>query len=142
VLDENSEPLDDNPTQRKQIQQSLEEELSLVDNYRELIGRRTPRRLKYFASPTRTSMHTDQIRNCSVLEVISPDRPGLLASIGRIFINSDIQLLNAKIATLGERVEDIFFIVTADGKPIIDPELAEKLQRDICEELDKRVDKI
>jgi [protein-PII] uridylyltransferase len=43
---------------------------------------------------------------------------------------------------LGERVEDIFFIVTADGKPIVDPELAEKLQRDICEELDKRVDKI
>lgn len=142
VLDENSAPLDDNPKLRNQIQQTLEEELSLVDNYRELIGRRTPRRLKYFASPTRTSIHTDQIRNCSVLEVISPDRPGLLASIGRIFINSDIQLLNAKIATLGERVEDIFFIVTADGKPIIDPELAEKLQRDICEELDKRVDKI
>lgn len=142
VLDENSEALDDNPAQRKEIQQALEEELSLVANYRELIGRRTPRRLKYFASPTRTSIHTDKIRNCSVLEVISPDRPGLLACIGRIFINSDIQLLNAKIATLGERVEDIFFIVTADGKPIEDPVLAEKLQREICEELDKRLEKI
>lgn len=142
VLDENGEPLDDNPTQRRQIQKSLEEELSLVDNYRELIGRRTPRRLKYFASPTRTSLHTDMSRNCSVLEVISPDRPGLLACIGRIFVNTDIQLLNAKIATLGERVEDIFLIVTADGKPIDDPVIAEQLQRDICEELDKRVDKI
>jgi [protein-PII] uridylyltransferase len=142
VLDENSEPLDDNPKLRNQIQQNLEEELSLVDNYRELIGRRTPRRMKYFASPTRTSLHTDTIRNCSVLEVISPDRPGLLACIGRIFINADIQLLNAKIATLGERVEDIFLIATAEGNPINDPELAEKLQRDICEELDKRVDKI
>jgi [protein-PII] uridylyltransferase len=142
VLDENSEPLDDNPSQRRKIQKALEEELSLVDNYRELIGRRTPRRLKYFASPTRTSLHTDTIRNCSVLEVISPDRPGLLACIGRIFANADIQLLNAKIATLGERVEDIFLIATADGKPIHDPVIAEKLQRDICEELDKRVDKI
>jgi len=142
VLDENGEPLANNPTQRKEIQQALEEELSLVDNYREVIGRRTPRRLKYFASPTRTSMYTDTIRNCSVLEVVSPDRPGLLACIGRIFINEDIQLLNAKIATLGERVEDIFFIATADGHPISDPEFAEHLQREICEELDKRVDKI
>lgn len=142
VSDENGEPLDDNPRQRQKIQQALEEELSLVDNYREVIGRRTPRRLKYFASPTRTSLHTDTIRNCSVLEVTSPDRPGLLACIGRIFINADIQLLNAKIATLGERVEDIFFIATADGNPITDQVFAEKLQREICEELDKRVDKI
>jgi [protein-PII] uridylyltransferase len=141
VLDENGEPLDDS-AQRKLIQRTLENELSLVDNYRDVIGRRTPRRLKYFASPTRTSLQTDLTRNCSILEVITPDRPGLLACIGRIFINADIQLLNAKIATLGERVEDIFFIATADGKPINDPELAERLQRDICEELDKRLDKI
>lgn len=142
VTDENGAPLGDNAKQRRDLQRALEAELSLVDNYREVIGRRTPRRLKYFASPTRTSMHTDELRNCSVLEVISPDRPGLLACIGRIFINADIQLLNAKIATLGERVEDIFFITTAEGTPINDQAVAEKLQREICEELDKRVDKI
>ena len=142
VTDENGAPLGDNAKQRRDLQRALEAELSLVDNYREVIGRRTPRRLKYFASPTRTSMHTDELRNCSVLEVISPDRPGLLACIGRIFINADIQLLNAKIATLGERVEDIFFIATAEGTPINDQAVAEKLQREICEELDKRVDKI
>jgi [protein-PII] uridylyltransferase len=142
VTDENGAPLNDNPKQRRDLQRALEAELSLVDNYREVIGRRTPRRLKYFASPTRTSLHTDELRNCSVLEVTSPDRPGLLACIGRIFINADIQLLNAKIATLGERVEDIFFIATAEGTPINDQAVAEKLQREICEELDKRVDKI
>lgn len=142
VTDENDAPLSDNPKQRRELQRALEAELSLVDNYRDVIGRRTPRRLKYFASPTRTSLHTDDIRNCSVLEVTSPDRPGLLACIGRIFVNFDVQLLNAKIATLGERVEDIFFIATAEGTPINDQTLAENLQREICEELDKRVDKI
>jgi hypothetical protein len=142
VLNENGEPLGNNPTLLKQIQQALIEELSLVDNYRDVIGRRTPRRLKYFASPTRTSMNTDMIRNCSVLEVISPDRPGLLACIGRIFMDFDIQLLNAKIATLGERVEDIFFITDANGKPLSDLDTCEKLQQEICEQLDKRVDKL
>ena len=143
VLNENSQPLGNNPTLLKKIQQALIDELSLVDdNYRDVIGRRTPRRLKYFASPTRTTLNTDTIRNCSVLEVISPDRPGLLACIGRIFMDFDIQLLNARIATLGERVEDMFFIATSEGKPLSDPELCEKLQQQIREQLDKRVDKL
>ena len=142
VLNQDGEPLGNNPAQHKQIQQALQEELSLAGNYREVMGRRTPRRLKYFAMPTRTSLSTDSIRNCTVLEVISPDRPGLLACIGKVFMDFDIQLLNAKIATLGERVEDIFFIADADGKPLADPQLCQKLQQEICEQLDKRVDKI
>lgn len=143
VLNENGEPLGNNPALLKKIHQALMDELSLVDdNYREVIGRRTPRRLKYFASPTRTSLSTDTIRNCSVLEVISPDRPGLLACIGRVFMDFDIQLLNARIATLGERVEDMFFIADSEGKPLSDPEFCEKLQQQICEQLDKRVDKL
>lgn len=142
VLNEDGKPLGNNATLLKQIQKALLEELSLVDNYRDVIGRRTPRRLKYFASPTRTSLSTDTIRNCSVLEVISPDRPGLLACIGRIFMDFDIQLLNAKIATLGERVEDMFFIADNEGKPLSDALVCEKLQQEIREQLDKRVDKL
>ena len=142
VLNEDGKPLGNNATLLKQIQKALEDELSLVDNYREVIGRRTPRRLKYFASPTRTSLSTDTIRNCSVLEVISPDRPGLLACIGRIFMDFDIHLLNAKISTLGERVEDIFFIADSEGKPLSDAVTCERLQQEIREQLDKRVDKL
>lgn len=142
VLNEDGEPLGNNANLLKQIQKALIDELNLADNYRDVIGRRTPRRLKYFASPTRTSLSTDTIRNCSVLEVISPDRPGLLACIGRIFMEFDIHLLNAKIATLGERVEDIFFLVDSDGKPLSDAATCERLQQEIREQLDKRVDKL
>jgi [protein-PII] uridylyltransferase len=142
VLNQDGKPLGDNASLLKKIQQALLDELRLVDNYSEVIRRRTPRRLKYFSMPTRTTLNTDSIRGCSVLEVISPDRPGLLASIGRIFMQLDIQLLNAKIATLGERVEDIFFITDSQGQAIKDSSLAERLQQEICEQLDKRVDKI
>lgn len=140
VLNQDGEPLGSNPTLLKKIQQTLKEELRLADNYSEVISRRTPRRLKYFAMPTRTSLSHDTVRNCSVLEVITPDRPGLLACIGRVFMQFEIQLLNAKIATLGERVEDIFFIVDNHGKPLLNAELAENFQREIREQLDKRVD--
>jgi len=46
-------------------------------------------------------------------------------------------LQNAKIATLGERVEDVFFI-TSNHQPIEDPALCEAIQNAICKELDEQ----
>lgn len=139
VLNQDGEPLGDDPALLKRIQQELLEELRLVDDYSEVITRRMPRRLKHFTMPTRTRISNDMISGHTVLEVISPDRPGLLACIGRVFLQFDIQLQNAKIATLGERVEDIFFITDSQGEPLSDPALCESLQREICSQLDKRV---
>ena len=139
VLNQNGEPLGSNPTVLKNIHKALQDELRLADNYSEVITRRTPRRLKYFSMPTRTSLSNDMISGYTMLEVISPDRPGLLACIGRIFLQFDVQLQNAKIATLGERVEDIFFISDNQGLPLSDPDMCERLQREICEQLDRRV---
>lgn len=139
VLNQDGEPLGSNPTLLKRIHKALLNELRLADNYSEVITRRTPRRLKYFAMPTRTSLSNDIVSGYSMLEVVSPDRPGLLACIGRIFLRFDIQLQNAKIATLGERVEDIFFITDNKGEPLSDPQLCAQLQQAICEKLDQRV---
>lgn len=141
VLNQDGEPLGDDPKVLKRIQDALLDELRLVDDYSEVISRRTPRRMKHFTMPTRTSLSNDMISGYTVLEVISPDRPGLLACIGRVFLQFDVMLQNAKIATLGERVEDVFFITDNDGEPLSDPELCEALQREICEQLDKRATK-
>ncbi|MGD8176961.1 [protein-PII] uridylyltransferase [Marinimicrobium sp. ARAG 43.8] len=141
VLNQNGEPLGDDPKVLKRIHDALLEELRLVDDYSEVISRRTPRRLKHFTMPTRTRLSNDMISGYTVLEVISPDRPGLLACIGRIFLQFGIELQNAKIATLGERVEDVFFITDGEGNPLSDPALCESLQREICEQLDKRATK-
>ena len=83
-------------------------------------------------------MSVDEIKNYSVLEVATPDRPGLLARIGRIFVDFDIELQAAKIQTLGERVEDVFFITESDQQPITDPERCEALQQAIRNELDEQ----
>lgn len=141
VLDENYKPLGNDPHKLEHIRKALLKELKLVDKYSEVVRRRTPRQLKQFATPTRTSLYNDPKSAVSVLEVISPDRPGLLAQIGRIFMDMNVQLQNAKISTLGERVEDVFFITDADKKPLQDPEFCKRLQQVICQQLDRQVEK-
>jgi [protein-PII] uridylyltransferase len=140
VLDENDQPIGDNPRRVAAIERELKAELSLVGDYSTIISRRTPRRLKQFAIPTRAHISNDMVSGYTVLEVISPDRPGLLATIGRIFMDLGIRLQNAKISTLGERVEDVFFITDTSGHPLSDPEVCERLQKTICRELDLRVE--
>jgi [protein-PII] uridylyltransferase len=102
------------------------------------VQRRTPRRVKSLSVPTETSMTVDEVKQVSVLEVSSPDRPGLLARIGKVFVAFGIELEAAKIQTLGERVEDVFFITDAAQRPITDPELSRAIQQAICRELDEQ----
>jgi len=80
------------------------------------------------------------INQRTVMEVVTPDRPGLLARIGQILLSNNLSLVTARIATLGERVEDVFFISDMNGQPISEAELCEALQSDICAQLDEQVE--
>ncbi|MFL0809809.1 MAG: [protein-PII] uridylyltransferase [Agarilytica sp.] len=141
VLDENFDPVQDKHEKYTKIEDALKEELKLVGEYSEIAERRTPRILKQFSIPTKTFISNDLARNYTVLEVISPDREGLLATIARTFMDFDIHMQNAKISTLGERIEDVFFITDANGDPLGDAQLCIDLQNEICDRLDQRVDK-
>ncbi len=72
-----------------------------------------------------------------MLEVVTPDRPGLLARIGRILLDHHMRLVSAKIATLGERVEDIFFVTDERGNPLEDPQACEAVREALCQQLDE-----
>jgi [protein-PII] uridylyltransferase len=142
VLNENLEPIGNDNERRSTIWQTLHDELAHnIDNFPSISQRRTARELKHFTMPTRTSLANDINSGTTVLEVISPDRPGLLARIARVFVKFGIRIHNAKIATLGERVEDVFFVTDQEGRQLFDPEFCASLQADICEQLDKQVAK-
>jgi [protein-PII] uridylyltransferase len=136
VLDEFGQPLLDEPKRLEQIRNTLQRELALVEDYSKIIQRRTPRRLKMFNLPSRASLSTEPGDSYSTLEIISADRPGLLARIARIFLSHDLRLHNAKISTLGERVEDIFHITDGNGQPLLDETVNRELEQAICRELD------
>ncbi len=140
VLNDDNQPIGDDHKLLEKIHNELRQELALVENYSDIINRRTPRQLKSFAIPTRTSISNEINNSTTILEVICPDRPGLLALIARIFSRNNLQLDNAKITTLGERVEDLFFITDSDGNPLSDPQFCESLQLQIRTELDHQVE--
>lgn len=139
VLSDDNTPLSENPDHLSQIKQRLIEELDDPDDYPEIIQRRVPRQMKLFAMPTQVYLSNDPIAQQTVLEVITPDRPGLLARIGGIFAEYHLSVRKAKIASVGEKVEDFFFITDETGLPVSDPELCQKLQDEICHQLDEHI---
>jgi [protein-PII] uridylyltransferase len=97
------------------------------------------RKQRYFSRNTKTELTNNDEQAYTVLEVLCSDRPGLLATLARVFIDMDITLHNAKITTLGENVEDVFFISTADNQHIREPALASALQQRIRQEIDAMI---
>ncbi|WP_252274385.1 [protein-PII] uridylyltransferase [Pseudomonas subflava] len=135
VLDTDGGRIGDNPARIKEIRDGLVEALRNPDEYPAIIQRRVPRQLKHFAFAPQVTIHNDAQRPVTVLEITAPDRPGLLARLGKIFLDFDLSLQNAKIATLGERVEDVFFVTDAHNQPLSDPELCAHLQDEITRQL-------
>ena len=69
------------------------------------------------------------------MEVSGADRPGLLSRIGWALVGSEAAVHTAKIATFGERAEDIFFITGPDGRLLNESE-CERIRTDIVRALD------
>ena len=98
--------------------------------------KRLPRRHKQLSRPTEARLATDAGAAFSTLRVLTADRPGLLARIGLLFHQWEVSVLGARIATLGERVEDAFYLQTASGGPIDDPQFAYGLENALRQALD------
>jgi [protein-PII] uridylyltransferase len=135
VLDSDNGSIGKDPERIERIRKGLSEALHNPDDYPTIIKRRVPRQLKHFAFAPQVTILNDAQRPVTILELSAPDRPGLLARIGKIFVEFDLSLQNAKIATLGERVEDVFFVTDANGQPLSDPQLCSRLQDAIVEQL-------
>ena len=136
VLDSSGAALDEESGRLRRISDHLTQALADEARGIAIVQRHTPRQMRSFTLPTRTSMSTDEAKGVTVLEVMSPDRPGLLARIGEIFVDFDVVLQAAKIQTLGERVEDVFFITDEGNRPIEDPARCRAIEDAICRKLD------
>ena len=136
VLERDGSPVAVGGPREREIHAVLLEHLSAEQHTLEAAQRHTSRALKYFKAPTRTRMTTDPNKGYSVLEVMTPDRAGLLARIGKVFYDFSIQVHTARITTLGESVEDVFYITDSRGQPLDDDNVAEQLQTAIRAALD------
>ncbi len=94
-----------------------------------IVSRHIKRTLKYFSATANVTVTTPQNSTKTLVEVHAPDFPGLLARIGEAFVKADVILHSAKINTLGNKVEDLFYITNrANLSPLTDPTRIEQLK--------------
>jgi [protein-PII] uridylyltransferase len=117
VLDREGEPLEDD-LHSEELRAALQEALSSGPEDDIQVARRLPRQLKHFPTSTEVSFTSDDRNQRTVMRLTTLDRPGLLAEVGAVFEECGIRLRNAKIATVGAEVDDVFFITTEDETAI------------------------
>ena len=114
ILDEQNQAFFD--TQRfAAIQEALCTHLADPTHIPPIKQKRRSRALAHFNVDTQISFIDDYLNKQTQLFLVTSDRPGLLATISRVFLTLFIHLHNAKIATVGERVEDMFYITNQQG---------------------------
>ncbi len=124
---------------RKSLADSFAAQLAAAGAEPEIVSRHVPRQLKQLPTATEVTLQNLPDDDFSRLTVIAADRPGLLAALGGIFADLDVTVLLARIATLGERVEDVFAIVDEHGAAITDPERIYLLENAIRQRLDSEL---
>lgn len=71
--------------------------------------RATPRHLRHFRVPPQVEFDTVDAQRTR-LGLVATDRPGLLADVAQVLRSQRLRVHDARIATFGERVEDIFLL--------------------------------
>ncbi len=81
---------------------------------------RKPRILRHFNVPTRISFSQQAEKGQTLIEINAGDMPGLLSRLGEAMDGLSIRVHNARINTLGEQAQDIFYVTSRSGDMITD----------------------
>jgi [protein-PII] uridylyltransferase len=127
VLEQSGERISDT-ARHEQIRRHMERALARADGTPARVTRRAPRQVRMFSIPTIVSFAVDEKNNRTVMELVAGDRPGLLSEVGKVLRDRHVAIHTAKIVTLGERAEDVFYVTDRNGRP---------LQQEFCAELGK-----
>ncbi len=136
VLEDDGAPITDRDRQ-EEIEQALWRSLQRAEDSPFAVDRRAPRQARMFHTPTLIAVNLDDRNRRSVLELTAGDRPGLLCDVGKVLMAQSVELQAARIMTVGERAEDVFYITDFDGRPL-DGAAAERLRQGLVRVLDRR----
>jgi len=139
VLEDTGLPIQDR-ARIKEIVVLLQHYLQQPDSLPPMPSRHISRIQKAFQMPTEVSFREDAVNSRTVVELVSWDRPGLLCRVGQAFMACDVQLHNAKIATIGARVEDVFFVTNRENRPLNDSKKYAALRKALIAQLDSAED--
>ncbi len=115
---ENSSHVLEDLLRQHQIVNEIKKHLTTENNENTAVSRRAPDNLQNFPIPTQVLIYDDAYQPYTVIELISTDRPGLLSKVGTALEEMNLKIHNAKIATIGARAEDLFYVTDAHDKAI------------------------
>ena len=93
------------------------------------------RKLRAFSLKPTVTFDTEGSRQTTSVLITATDHPGLLYQIGRSFVQHNLILHDAKVATFGEKAEDVFYITDHEGEPISDQGTLDALRETIIHNL-------
>jgi [protein-PII] uridylyltransferase len=139
VFMESDQRVDIDEARLNKIQHALTEVLSGDDDIVAPVTRALRRQARMFSTQTRVDFAGDPADEQTELELVTADRPGLLSRVGKVFIEHGIDITSAKIMTIGERAEDVFYVSNLSGRPISN-EAKQQLALALHERLDESSD--
>jgi [protein-PII] uridylyltransferase len=119
VLESDGSPITDR-RRLDEIRSRLLKALAAGNEQTLKVTRRAPRQVRMFSTPVQVAISQDALNRRTVIELVAGDRPGLLFQVAKVFDQERVALQNAKVATVGERAEDVFFVTTMDRQPLDD----------------------
>ncbi len=109
LLEDNGQPIQEN-NRLVELNEKLESILLHNEEQTTSVQRRLPRQSKHFTFATNIQFWPDEKNQRTAMQIVAYDRPGLLSQIAAAMQHCAVRLQNAKIATFGERAEDIFYL--------------------------------
>jgi [protein-PII] uridylyltransferase len=100
------------------IKRTLTKILTADDERTARVTRPAPRQVRLFETKTMINFDQDLTRSRTVMELVTGDRPGLLSIVGETLLEFGINIETAKVLTIGERAEDVFYVVDRNGKTL------------------------
>ncbi|MDK9705320.1 MAG: [protein-PII] uridylyltransferase [Sulfuritalea sp.] len=110
------------------IEHDIAEQVRMLPPLPAPISGRLSRQVKHFPVMPEVEIRADERGSQYLMSISAADRPGLLYAIARVLGQHGITLHTAKIATLGERVEDVFLI---SGKELAQTATLVRLEQDL-----------
>jgi [protein-PII] uridylyltransferase len=119
------------------IERGLGRNLTQPEDSPAAVTRRAPRQVRMFSTPTQVNFTLDARNDRTILELVAADRPGLLSEVGKVFKAEHVTINGAKIMTVGERAEDVFYITDTEGR-LLQEEACQRVQDSLVRALDRR----
>ena len=110
--------VDVDDSRMRKIRRTLTRVLTASDDQAAAVTRPASRQVRMFTTKTAIEFSKDRPNRRTVMQLVAGDRPGLLSDVGRVFVELGINIDTAKIMTIGERAEDVFYISDGSGKSL------------------------